>query len=503
MKNIRLDRLTPAAVATALICAAPSAFAQRADRPDLPQPPRVAGENGLQIAHEMIGTEQLLCPINPPLVADRDLWLRDVIPVILAGSQTGTPSDSPTNRIDPNTPGSPYAGTAHLTLGGVSACTGVAISRRHILSAGHCVDLDDNGTNNIGTNVVIRFNINGSSSTIIGSTAVASVTVHPDYTGFLNPTVNDDLIIITLNQDIPAAIPVTPIYTGVVAQGDLITMVGYGRTGFGDVGATINGASNIKRVGWNRAEQFFADDEGSGTLELFQYDFDGPTLSTNCFGAGTLGNDIESVVAQGDSGGPAFIEADGRMYVWGVNTFGGPCVGPFSVFGSVGGGILVTGYLPWFGQFVPPNPFALESPADGAMGVAVEATLGWASAGFTTAYTVTVATDPGMLDLVFTQTGLPPALTDFQIPAGLLEPNTTYYWTIAATNSNGATAPDAGPFAFTTRIPADITGDGSVNGSDLLTLLNAWGTADAAADLNNDGVVNGADLLILLNSWTG
>lgn len=502
MKNGRLERLMSAIAGVALIASAPAALAQRAASHDDTGPNRGADPNSLRVAG-LHGVDQKLCPVNPPVVAESEVWLRDVIPVILAGSQAGVPSDSPTNRIDPNTPGSPYAGTAHLTLGGISACTGVAISRRHILSAGHCVDLNDNGTNDVGTNVVIRFNINGSSSTIIGSSAVASVTVHPDYTGFLNPTVNDDLIIITLNQDIPAAIPVTPVYTGVVTQGDEITMVGYGRTGFGDVGATINGNSTTKRVGWNRAEQFFADEEGSGVLELFQYDFDGPTLGTNCFGGTTLGNDIESVVAQGDSGGPAFIEADGRMYVWGVNTFGGSCVGPFSVFGSIGGGILVNGYLPWFGQFVPPNPFALASPADGALGVGVEPSLDWEPAGFTQTYSVAVATDPNMLDEVFTQTGLAPVLTEFLLPPGTLEPNTTYYWTVTATNSNGATTPDAGPFAFTTKIPADITGDGAVNGTDLLALLNAWGSAEAAADLNSDGVVNGADLLILLNSWTG
>jgi hypothetical protein len=47
-------------------------------------------------------------------------------------------------------------------------------------------------------------------------------------------------------------------------------------------------------------------------------------------------------------------------------------------------------------------------------------------------------------------------------------------------------------------IPGDIDGDGDVDLDDLLALIAAWGTADAAADLNGDGVVNLDDLLILL-----
>lgn len=46
----------------------------------------------------------------------------------------------------------------------------------------------------------------------------------------------------------------------------------------------------------------------------------------------------------------------------------------------------------------------------------------------------------------------------------------------------------------------DINGDGAVNGTDLLILLNQFGGA-GAADLNNDGVVDGTDLLILLNAF--
>lgn len=50
--------------------------------------------------------------------------------------------------------------------------------------------------------------------------------------------------------------------------------------------------------------------------------------------------------------------------------------------------------------------------------------------------------------------------------------------------------------------PADLNGDGSVNGSDLALLLNAWGsTGPNPADLDGDGIVGGGDLATLLNSW--
>lgn len=50
-------------------------------------------------------------------------------------------------------------------------------------------------------------------------------------------------------------------------------------------------------------------------------------------------------------------------------------------------------------------------------------------------------------------------------------------------------------------MPADLNGDGQVNGADLGILLGAWGSADAGADLNHDGIVDGADLGLLLAGW--
>ena len=49
------------------------------------------------------------------------------------------------------------------------------------------------------------------------------------------------------------------------------------------------------------------------------------------------------------------------------------------------------------------------------------------------------------------------------------------------------------------RCPADLSGDGVVNGSDLAVLLAAWGTPDA--DLTGDGIADGSDLAVLLAAW--
>jgi hypothetical protein len=50
--------------------------------------------------------------------------------------------------------------------------------------------------------------------------------------------------------------------------------------------------------------------------------------------------------------------------------------------------------------------------------------------------------------------------------------------------------------------PADLTGDGSVDVSDLLVLLGAWGACSGcASDLNGDGFVDVSDLLMLFAAW--
>jgi len=50
--------------------------------------------------------------------------------------------------------------------------------------------------------------------------------------------------------------------------------------------------------------------------------------------------------------------------------------------------------------------------------------------------------------------------------------------------------------------PADLDGDGRVNGADLAAVLGNWG-GSGVGDVNGDGVVNANDLAAILGAWTG
>jgi hypothetical protein len=47
----------------------------------------------------------------------------------------------------------------------------------------------------------------------------------------------------------------------------------------------------------------------------------------------------------------------------------------------------------------------------------------------------------------------------------------------------------------------DVNQDGTVNVTDLLSIIDAWGTSDAGADIDGDGVVAVGDLLTTVGNW--
>jgi hypothetical protein len=57
-------------------------------------------------------------------------------------------------------------------------------------------------------------------------------------------------------------------------------------------------------------------------------------------------------------------------------------------------------------------------------------------------------------------------------------------------------------FPEPTAVPGDLNGDGSVNVTDLLMIISAWGPCpDCVEDLNGDGEVNVSDLLLIISYW--
>ena len=67
----------------------------------------------------------------------------------------------------------------------------------------------------------------------------------------------------------------------------------------------------------------------------------------------------------------------------------------------------------------------------------------------------------------------------------------------------GKSAPvsmDTAALILVSANPADLNGDGVVNGADLGFMLGGWGLP-GITDINHDGTTNGADLGQLLGSW--
>lgn len=317
-------------------------------------------------------------------------WLSTAAPaaaaILTPAITAGAPPDSPVVRIDPNTPASPYSGVVSINIrydGQSFICSGALVGRRSVLSAGHCVDTDGNGTlvdlNAPGADVRVVFNSNGNINALM--TAVA-VSMSPDYAGFGNCPpgvvsfcVNDDVAVITLGADAPASARVYKVAANGLTAGTGIVMAGYGTSGSGVDGFTVAPSFTVKRSGENYVDLFDRDDEqdfGGGPNEVYYADFDGGGQDTFCnvFGvcSPVLPNSREAGIGGGDSGGPAFVHMYGELMLAANNTFTGTFEGQVpGAFGTYFGGVVLGSYAGYLQQatggdisFVPePGALAL------------------------------------------------------------------------------------------------------------------------------------------------
>ena len=136
---------------------------------------------------------------------------------IVAGGETEQPNDTPSGRLD--TAGKfSFVGALAISRGdGNYKGSAVALSPEWVLTAGHNVDLNDDGlpdTTWSGTFHLPDY----------GSFGVAQAFTYSSFTGFANPSVNDDLALLHLAVPLPVGMGFPTLGSG-ASIGDFITLV--------------------------------------------------------------------------------------------------------------------------------------------------------------------------------------------------------------------------------------------------------------------------------------
>lgn len=161
---------------------------------------------------------------------------------------------------------------------------GTLVAPRWVLTAGHVVK-----------------NLSEGSTVACGGRRypVAETRFHP---GFVSSRteLRNDVALVALSEPVPDVEPAA-LYAQRNEVGRTVVFVGHGRTGTGRTGASRRGGE--RRGATNRVERV--------EEEWLVFRFDPPASAT----------DLEGVSGPGDSGGPALIEVDRRVFVAGVSSW--------------------------------------------------------------------------------------------------------------------------------------------------------------------------------------
>jgi hypothetical protein len=132
---------------------------------------------------------------------------------------------------------------------------------------------------------------------------------------------------------------------------------------------------------------------------------------------------------------PSGILSGQTTYYWRVSASNIGGTGPWSTVWS------------FTTMLAPPAAPILVYPSNGAVAIPLNVTLDWNPSPSATSYRVQVSTNSGFTTTIVNQvTG---STTQYTIPTGVLQNNTTYYWRVNATNAGG-TSPWSEVWSFTT-----------------------------------------------------
>lgn len=219
--------------------------------------------------------------------------------------------ESPENFKHPAT-GQGFDGVVRVSTNGHYGTGSLLYSGQVILTAAHVL-LDDNGR--AASSASVYFESSTGKRTFNSSNFI----LHPDYDA---ETGNFDLALVVLSSAAPSAADRYQLYRSTDEQEAIATLVGYGRQGTGDTGGSDDNDDLIRTQAYNKLELTVGELEASlGRPLAWQPDAD--TILIADFDNGATEQDIlgqitghaslglgvyEGLIAQGDSGGPAFIQ---------------------------------------------------------------------------------------------------------------------------------------------------------------------------------------------------
>lgn len=238
--------------------------------------------------------------------------------IVSRGSTIIAPTDSPLVTAQMYRDEAALYPTVGKVAGSGLSGSGVLISDRWVLTAGHIAFGKSSGTFNVGG---INY-------------AIQSSIIHPNYSFGSNPY---DLGLLYLSGPVVAVDPAKMIQLGGPNSilGREAIWVGNGLTGTG-----LTGAQSAPEF---RAFTNVIDVIGTAyglTATSFVADFDRPDGSTNSdpLLSSPTATRLEGNVAAGDSGGGVFITEDGIRYLVGINSYTGRFgPGAASSYGSISG----------------------------------------------------------------------------------------------------------------------------------------------------------------------